>query len=349
MPNYYRDPKKRQSTSSATPSRPSSSTVRVQPSRRPAESSRVQSGHRTQQSRSHGNFRVDQQGDYRDRKFNQPEQMQPPRGNHRVSNQPSENWYQRRLKKKSHQQPGKLPKGRKQLFACYAVLFLAMASAAWAMMPFDRVNTVQLTGNQTLTRDDILTATQIQPMDKKEQVVEQEDEIIDLAKTINPLINDLTFETNDWRGLNIEVEESQVVGKIQQDGQLYRVLSNGVLLELEDNHTLVELPWIQDFNLEGLEKLGHNIPQINPTLLAEMDTIYYSQNPEKPHVIEVQMKDGNIVKASLATFAEKVQYYPEMKRQVGGQQGIYNLEVGAYFTPSTVGGESVKLDTNLDN
>ncbi len=351
MANYYTDPKKRQAQQqSATPSQSSSTNRRVQPSRRPVDESRRRSQSAQQQQAPRGNFRVDRTMDYSDRKFNQPEQMQAPRGQRpRGDKQHSENWYQRRLKKKSNQRPGKLPKGRGQLFACYALLLIGMGISGWAVLPTDRVNTVQVTGNEKLTRDDILTATQIQPTDEKEQVMAHEDEIINLAKTINPLIDDMTFDPTDWRGLNIEVDESTVVGKIQQDGKLYQVLSNGVLLELDDNDQLVQLPWIQDFNLDALQKLGENIPQIDPAILSEMDTIYYSQNPDKPHIIEVQMKDGNIVRASLATFAEKIQYYPDMKSQVGGLQGLYNLEVGAYFTPNTIDGESIKLDTNLDN
>lgn len=314
------------------------------------------------QSQPQGNFRLNQnrnkkQQDFSGRKFNTA-QNQNVEGNYRQGNYrpnvsskaPSnQTWYQRRLRSQANKKPGQLPKGKNQLFATYLVLFLLMGIGVWQLYPSDRANTVVTIGNNQVPREEIVAQTGIVPMDKKSQIEEDEVEIINQILEQDPLIEDLEFDYSDWRGLNINVTESVVVGKTEIEGTVFGVLSNGAVVTTGPEDNIDAMPWLVDFSEEALSSLGTNMYQIEPEILELMDTIYYSTNPDKSHVIEVQMKDGNIVKASLATFAEKVKYYPQMVEQTGGQSGIYNLEVGAYFTPLGADSESIKLDTNLDN
>ena len=58
------------------------------------------------------------------------------------------------------------------------------------------------------------------------------------------------------------------------------------------------------------------------------------------------MKDGNKARAVISTFAQKVNFYPEMVQQIGDQIGTINLEVGAYFIPEQSNTNSVNLNIN---
>ncbi|MBG9989086.1 hypothetical protein HZY88_08905 [Aerococcaceae bacterium DSM 111176] len=367
MPNYYTDPNKQNRPEQGQRS-PSRNNRIHEPEYRSSRNRRNENRPRNQynqdqstQPQRRGNFRLDQnrnqkQPDLSNRKFNTAQNKNAQGnagGNYRVnmsSKAPSEpTWYQRRLRSQANKKPGQLPKGKNQLFATYLALFLLMGIFIWIAMPTDRANTIVTRGNNRVPRSEIVAQTGIVPMDKKSQIEEDEVEIINQILEQDPLIEDLEFDYSDWRGLNIDVTESVVVGKTEIEGATFGVLSNGAIVPTGTAENIEGMPWLVDFSDEALSSLGTNMYQVEPEILNLMDTIYYSTNPDKPHVIEVQMKDGSIVKASLSTFAEKIKYYPQMVEQTNGRLGIYNLEVGAYFTPQGEGSESIKLDTNLDN
>lgn len=310
-----------------------------------------------------GNHRIDhlqQQTDFSKRRFNSDQQgyyQQPNdnyQANYRVRNKqvkksPLANWYNRRLRKQAKKQPGELPKGKPQLFATYLILFLLMIIFIGMSLPIGRANKIITKGNVHAPSKGIIAATGIHPTDKKKAIKEQSSKIVSRVLEIDPYIKNIEFDYDDWRGLNINVTESVLVGKIEIDQKIYGILSNGAIIETEEADNINQMPWLVDFTNESLQSLGKNMSQISPELLMQMDTIYHSNNPDKPHVIEVLMVDGNIIRASLATFAEKVQYYPQMVQQTNGQKGLFNLEVGAYFTPEDQNNRSIKLDANLDN
>ena len=55
---------------------------------------------------------------------------------------------------------------------------------------------------------------------------------------------------------------------------------------------------------------------------------------EEQDSITVYMDDGFEVRAIISTFAEKMDYYPEITAQLKGyEKGVIDMEVGTFFTP----------------
>ncbi|MBG9985676.1 FtsQ-type POTRA domain-containing protein [Facklamia sp. DSM 111018] len=246
-----------------------------------------------------------------------------------------------------------LPKGKWKLLFIYLLIYSAMVWAGWQIMPFNKVNQLAIVGNRYLSPEAILQGINIYPMDRVEDVLEERKAIEDHILANNPLIEDVTISREQWSALTFTIVEHQVVARYQNENGTYALLSNGSFSEGESNleqldpERLDTLPVVKgQYQEEKLAKLAESLKQIDDNILKEMETIYPAKDPSKTGHILVQMKDGNQIQAVIATFAQKVNYYPNIVKQLEGRKGIIDIEVGAYFTPYEENTDSVKLDNN---
>lgn len=272
-----------------------------------------------------------------------------------IGSNKSSNWYynlQRNFSERGLNKPkATLPKGRTVLFAVFALLYLTMLITGWQLMPFNKVNQLTVTGTELVPESFIKGSSRIYSYDEVDEVMSQRQAIEAKIKKENPLVESIVFNRPDWKELEIVVVEHDVVGFVNQDGY-HPVLNNGEVLNVSSNQELASiasdaLPELVDFDTSGkLTEIAQGLRQIEPEILAMMESVVYVEDPNKPNAIEVQMKDGNMIKAIISTFAQKVQYYPDILSQLEGQVGVINFEVGAYFTPGVANANSIKLDNN---
>lgn len=280
------------------------------------------------------------------------------RGNYSQENirrNKSPNWYynlQRNYTARGLNKPkATLPKGRTVLFAVFALLYLTMLITGWQLMPFNKVNQLTVSGTELVPESFIKGSSRIYSYDEVDEVMSQRQAIEAKIKKENPLVESIVFNRPNWKELEIVVVEHDVVGFVNQEGY-HPVLNNGEVLNISNNQELASiasdaLPELVGFDTSGkLTEIAQGLRQIDPEILAMMETIEYVEDPNKPNAIEVQMKDGNMIKAIISTFAQKVQYYPDILSQLEGQVGVINFEVGAYFTPEAANANSIKLDNN---
>lgn len=290
-------------------------------------------------------------------------QQEPRRGNYSRSNpqapqQPqnlSRNWYYNLHQKindsKDNQSNAKLPDGKITLLAVFVLIYLTMLVSGWQILPFNKVNQVVVTGNELVPTSYIKASSRIFSFDDVDKVISQRQEIEATIKDENPLIESVVFSRPKWNQLELNVVEHDLVGLVNMNGY-HPVLNNGDVIDASSNQQLAtiamdSLPELVGFDTSGkLATVAQGLRQIDSDILAMMETIHYIEDPNKPNAIEVHMEDGNVIKAIISTFAQKVQYYPNILSQLGGQIGTINFEVGAYFTPNGTNANSVKLDNN---
>ncbi|XJS09937.1 cell division protein FtsQ/DivIB [Aerococcaceae bacterium WGS1372] len=284
-----------------------------------------------------------------------PNTQSPIRNHYQKGNNHNQSWYYRfhqRMNKRSQTaSQAKLPKGRTALFAVFSMIYIIMIVCGWQLMPFIRVNNLSVSGNELVPESFIKSSSRILSYDKVDEVLKQREAIEEVIKEENPMVESIAFTRPNWKVLEINVAEHDIVGLINNDGY-HPVLSNGTIIDASSNQELAtianeSLPELINFNTSGdIAKVAEGLRQINGEILAQMETITKVDDPNKPNAILVQMKDGNQVRAISSTFAQKVQYYPEILSQLEGARGTINFEVGAYFTPDVVNANSIKLDNN---
>lgn len=259
-------------------------------------------------------------------------------------------WVNRRQSNKSSN--AALPEGRVSLFAVFTLIYLTMLVSGWQLMPFNKVNRIIVSGNEIVPSEFILNSSRISQYDEADVVMSQKPAIEKQITQENPMVESIVFERPDWRTFELRVVEHRIVGVINQSGAYQAVLNNGELFSV-GNHPIISasasatVPELIGFDtLEQQHNIAIGLRQIDNDILSMMDTIYFIDDSNKPNAIEVQMKDGNIIKAITSTFYQKVQHYPEILSQLEGRTGVINFEVGAYFTPDVSNANSIKLDSD---
>lgn len=268
-------------------------------------------------------------------------------------NQPLKKWYyqwQNRLLNSHNSQLSQLPKGQLKLLSVVVLIFFTMLVAGWQLTPFHMVNQLVFSGNQFVESNQLAAVTAIRNFDSVDEVVSQKENIE--SKLVNhfPIIESIVFKRDNWRQLEIVVNEHHLVATAGEASDRQFVLENGQTIsgmnseQFESVNTTV-LPQLLNFTQDKqVTELSRILSQVEPNVLAMIDTIQPSNDPNKPNGIEVMMKDGNIVYAIIVTFAQKINHYPSMLEQIGDTTGVINLEVGAYFVPTAANQSSIKLD-----
>lgn len=247
----------------------------------------------------------------------------------------------------------RLPKGLVKLSSIFFVIYLMMLISGWQLLPFNKVNQLVVTGNNYVASEAIAYSSRIRSTDTVDEVISQRQLIEEKIIEENPIIESTVITRDNWMHLQLKVTEHQVVAKVVVNGQYVPILTNGELLDDQTTlSTITEdalnnLPTVSGFSQKGkLIELTTILRQVEETVLVNIATIQLSNDPQKPNGIEVLMKDGNKIRAIISTFAQKVNFYPEMVQQMDGQIGTINLEVGAYFIPGNENANSVNLSTN---
>ncbi|MCR8969157.1 FtsQ-type POTRA domain-containing protein [Facklamia sp. 7083-14-GEN3] len=245
------------------------------------------------------------------------------------------------------------PKGKRKIFVLYLVIYSLMIGSAWQILPYNNVNRLIVSGNQIVQSESILNGVTIHSMDKASNVLKWRKEIEDHILTNNPLLEDVRIQRDSWKAIEIIVEEQKIVGIYSSNGKNYALMSKGytsdeaVIKKQLVAEQMNRLPIIEgDFSESVLKQVAIAIDQFETSTLEKVEKITPSSKPGKEGYIEIQMKDGNLIKAVSSTVAEKMNYYPKMLDQLNGRKGIIDLEVGAYFTPEANETNSVKLNNN---
>ncbi|MCM3637956.1 FtsQ-type POTRA domain-containing protein [Sporosarcina luteola] len=140
--------------------------------------------------------------------------------------------------------------------------------------------------------------------------------------------------TRKWmRDIDISIEEWKTVAYMESAGEYSLLLENGALFEGDGNYPNVPILNHVD-NPELRKRLTNQLLKMDKNVLQLISEIIYTGTEENPDTIIAYMDDGYEVHAILQTFAEKMDYYPDIISQLGGiEKGIVNMEVGIFFTP----------------
>lgn len=246
-----------------------------------------------------------------------------------------------------------LPKGKVKLLVLYLLIFTTMVVSGWMLMPFNKVNQVHVYGVQVMDPKTLLEDLRINPLAPVKSVMKHQQAIETYLEKTYPLVESVDLQRRNWWSLDFYVKEYQVVAKVQEDNRLNLLLSSGQLIENDLNDSMItqeaydQLPLLMGvFPADERKNLGSSLSQIDSQVVAQMASIASVDEANKEGHIQVKMKDGNEIQAVITTFAQKVNYYPQILEQLEGRQGIIDLEVGAYFTPYQSVTNSVKLHNN---
>lgn len=136
----------------------------------------------------------------------------------------------------------------------------------------------------------------------------------------------------------VEVKEYPEVAYLESNGKYSPVISNGKIIPIEVEKSDGELPILESFTgskrilkvLDGYKKLSEEVKQ-------GISQIKYAPTNENKELLEIFMNDGNKVLISINDLGDKMNYYPQIAKEMNDKEmkGVVDMEAGIYSYPYT--------------
>lgn len=211
--------------------------------------------------------------------------------------------------------------------------------------PLNFVDDLSVSGNEELPDQAILDLSPVRPGQSVFRVRLNKAEMEEAFSKRHPQIRGIVYDFSNWNNVIIQVDEYQTETYLVKDGQYYRVLENGDIVDEPIQTSIGNQAVISNFT-EGdtLKRLIEEYNKVDENIKPLISEIKLVQDENMGNLLHIYMNDGNSVIASIPSLAEKINYYPAMRESVGSIKGTFHLEAGAYFVPF----ES-ELDQKEDN
>lgn len=226
------------------------------------------------------------------------------------------------------------------------LLFIAVM--AYFISPWSKVGTISVEGNLAVYDQTVIEESAIKGGDSLLDTLKISETSASQVTEAIPQISETQVTRSGLNDIVIQVKEFGTVAYIAQEGSYLRVLENGAVLDDAYRVSLGNQPVLSNFKQGSeLNLMIEEISKLDSSILNLISEIELLEDRANPLFIQVFMNNGNRVLSSIPTFAEKIPYYPQMVAAVSGAKGVFDMEVGVYFTPF-VEGQSIDQNTEID-
>lgn len=222
-------------------------------------------------------------------------------------------------------------KTNRRIMILLFLFFLLILSILYFHSPMSKVGSITVQGNHLITTEDIIAAsgltaeTVILNIDKDELLTK----IMDIPEIKSAELS-LTLPNH----LHINVEEYDVLGILKTADENLVLLENGNLSAWNDRYQHeLDVPILVGFSEdEQLPLLAKQLGELAIEVRNSISEIIFTPKETDPLAVTLYMNDGFEVRATLRSFADRMNYYPDLISQIDpGEKGILDLEVGLFF------------------
>lgn len=226
------------------------------------------------------------------------------------------------------------------LFSCILLL------SVYTISPLSKINNLTADGNTFLTDKAIVTGADIQVGDSLWTVFLHKSELEKRLKKNEPAVKTASFNVSHFNDVTIAIDETPTVAYQSIDNNLHPVLENGVLDKRTVTTTYGNEPILSAFDEKNLRVFITGYNTLDPAIKQLISEVSFSPTTSNPKRLIFYMNDGNQVYANVNSFPDRMSYYLVMVETIGEEKGIFQLEVGAYFTPFKQDEADVELDSD---
>ncbi|AKP65519.1 cell division septal protein [Levilactobacillus koreensis JCM 16448] len=235
-----------------------------------------------------------------------------------------------KLPRLKHERTRKLVRRLSILLGSFTAVILVMV---YLVSPLSHFRTVRVTGNVALSAAQVQRAAQVQPGNSIFQLLGHTQQLEKQAVKRNTRVKHVTIHFKRPNHATIHVTEFMTAGYVLKQNRYYEVLENGIVSEQSVTQPKSGTPVYGSFKrAKTLHRMILQYAQLSPTIKRSISEIQESPTKANPDRVHLFMNDGNEVYASIASFANKMAYYPSIAAKMKAK-GVVNLEVGAYSYP----------------
>ncbi len=215
--------------------------------------------------------------------------------------------------------------GERVLVILFSLILLFMI---YIISPLSKINTLHVTGNHDLTKEQVEKNTNIYPGRFIWGVYLTRHQLIKQAVRKNPQIKSLRIEVTGPQSLRISVKENALLGTAVMNNDTYAVLADGQLQRTKTADNGIAYKRF-DGHKKALAATAAQLGKLKPAIRNGISSVSYKPTKEYPDRVIIYMRDGNTVYGDLNTIGDKMGYYPAIAASMKNK-GIIDLQVGAY-------------------
>lgn len=240
--------------------------------------------------------------------------------------------------KKQSGSPPKEKKEKKIIKIKWAVLVcffsFMMLTAIYFITPYSEIGSITVEGTEEVLDQEVINSSGVHAGESLWENYFERDSISQRITNDLPQIKELELSISGLHDFTFNVTEYQTVAYLAKESKYYKILENGTILVEEYPATLSDLPIMIGFTdeevLQQLLTEYNNLDGTVKTMISEMEWIESDRNPL---LVKAYMNDGSEILASIPSFSERMKHYPQLIKAVNGENGLFDLEAGAYFIP----------------
>ena len=228
------------------------------------------------------------------------------------------------------------------------VFLLLLAILIYSQTKYSKIQEIGVAGAGHYSADEYQEASGLAPGDSMWSFSEKEieEKLADLE-----WVERAAVEKKWLTGVDIQVQEFKKIGYLDKGTGYQMVLTTGHILDKPV--TSINGPIFTNFkDAKSLELLAAQLAETDSGVYNMISQIFLNPDQEDALLVTLYMNDGNEVKATLNTLAEKLNYYPSIIAQLeDGQKGVIDMEVGIFFRsfadvygPQKEGGEDEETE-----
>ncbi|MEI5994864.1 cell division protein FtsQ/DivIB [Candidatus Enterococcus mansonii] len=221
----------------------------------------------------------------------------------------------------------------RRLTLIVSVFLIAIIIVLYFVSPLSKLGKVTVTGNNSVDSQKIITQSKLESGkslweqfgDRK--IYEQK------IKRQLPRVKKASIALSGINSFNIKIDEYKVVALESVSGVYHPILENGKVLPEEMAAPESGMPVFQNFQDQStIQNLMNSYKKLPENLKQNISEIRYAPSNSNKELINLHMKDTNIVIVNISQLVEKMAYYERIAGQLD-KPGTIDMEVGIFSYP----------------
>lgn len=221
----------------------------------------------------------------------------------------------------------------KRVLSVLGPFLVVMLVAIYTVSPLSKINQIKVTGNSSLTAQEVMQASQIKKGAWIWRVVDQQAKIQTAARQANPQVKTLRVKLTGLRSVEVKVTEYPIIGLIEHQGKNKLLIGSGRYSEVGDKDIA---NYIRYAGFERHEKVmrqtAKQLGELPSSIRGGISEVIFAPTTTDNLRLRLFMNDGNEVLVRSDNLKQKMSYYPSISSKMK-EKGVIDLQYGAYSYP----------------
>jgi len=229
--------------------------------------------------------------------------------------------------------PKERPRTRLRRAFFSLMIVIVILTVIYFASPLSKLGVVHFDGLVTISRSELIS---LMAIDEDELFISISLGEIRADIENHPIVNEVSVSRSGINRLHIKVVEHIVVVCALVEGDMFHILSDGVLIHEDDGMRAN----CDELMIQGLtdEEVEADVPslfvrqlmEVDPEVKNSIEFIRHAPEYGDIHRFSLFMIDGNTIIVSSHTMADRLNLYPRLLSYIEpGQTGTFHLDIGS--------------------